>query len=272
MEDIRRTPVITETLKVNPQQYAIPNFLRSNRVAMSVAVLAIGVMGDRVLGPATAYAQENIPAQSDTPLLECDPGTHPESASQDAESSEIVCVPDEAPEETPSEETVQERPAPKRPSNPQAETSQDIARDILRNKNIKFKVLHGIDKRDNSTPRDNIISVANGRLANTTKVRGCRPGMSTGSNRKARPSKKILRFIRDVGERVPIVVTSIVGQCHGRTSNHPKGEAVDIGCRREFVPRVRDLMRRIGKKVGVKKYRGESCTGHGHEHWSEDGR
>lgn len=101
------------------------------------------------------------------------------------------------------------------------ENAADIATDILRDGDITLATVHLSAGRDGATAQDNIVDVANGRLAR----RSCYGGAPCGSTAL---DLRVLRAIREMGTRGTITVSEIAGGVHAGSSAHYSGRAVDI--------------------------------------------
>lgn len=127
-----------------------------------------------------------------------------------------------------------------------------------------------IDRRDHTTPRQNIESAYERRKSLTTRVCDGRGGVP-GRNASVYINVNLLRFIRDLGQETNYIITSITGQCHSSAkSQHYRGRAVDIGC--PFSDSQVRLATSIGAKYGIKP-NGETCADRDpHYHFSVGGR
>ena len=152
------------------------------------------------------------------------------------------------------------------------ELAQEVI-DLVHAGRIRIEPLNGLharDMRSGSTPLQNLKSAARGERSDTSARCGNAPHRR-GSG-EAYINTRILRFLRDLGSKTTFGITAIVGGCHKNRSNHYSGTGVDIGCSTvPFPPRKVSLADRIGRKVGIKRYRGENCADNGHTHWSTNG-
>ncbi len=141
--------------------------------------------------------------------------------------------------------------------------------------NIKFPptLSQAVDYNEHTTPRQNIVSVYQNRLARTTSNCAGRNG-TPSQYRTAYISTDLLRFMRDLGRHNQYSILAITGQCHSSASSqHYLGRAVDIGpCPVSGEPNQLILN---AKKVGV-QYKivnnSENCANASHYHFSFGGR
>lgn len=101
------------------------------------------------------------------------------------------------------------------------ETAADIAADIFRDRGITLATVHVGGVADRATARQNIVDVANGRLAR----RSCHGSAPCGSTPLDR---RMLRAVRQMGARVSLTVSEFAGGVHAGRSAHYSGRGIDI--------------------------------------------
>lgn len=101
------------------------------------------------------------------------------------------------------------------------ETVADIARDILHDEGVTLSHFHVSAGSDGATPLQNIVDVANGRLAHTSCYGGT-PCRTTTLDRR------MLGAVREIGRRGTLTVSEFAGGRHAGGSAHYSGRAVDI--------------------------------------------
>ena len=127
-----------------------------------------------------------------------------------------------------------------------------------------------IDRRDRTTPRQNIESAYLRSKSMTTRECAGRNGVP-GRNASVYINVNLLRFMRDLGQETSYIITSITGQCHSTPkSQHYRGRAVDIGC--PFSDSQVRLATRIGAKYGIKPNPETCADREPHYHFSVGGR
>lgn len=152
---------------------------------------------------------------------------------------------------------------------------QKVAQEILvlaDQGKIRFAptMFQDIDRRDHTTPRQNIESAYERRKSLTTRQCDNRGGVP-GRNPSVYINVNLLRFMRDLGQETNYIITSITGQCHTSSkSQHYRGRAVDIGC--PFSDSQVRLATRIGAKYGIKPNPETCADREPHYHFSVGGR
>lgn len=101
------------------------------------------------------------------------------------------------------------------------ETAADIAKDILRNERITLARIHASGGSYLGSAHQNVVDVANGRLARHS-CHGGAPCSSTSVH------LRLLRAVRDMGTRGSLTVSEIAGGVHARESSHYSGRGLDI--------------------------------------------
>lgn len=101
------------------------------------------------------------------------------------------------------------------------ESAADIAKDILRDKDIKLETLHASSGSYLGSPEQNIIDIANGRPARHS----CHGGAPCSTTRI---DLRVLKAVRDMGTRGTLTVSEFAGGVHSSGSAHYSGDAVDI--------------------------------------------
>ncbi len=101
------------------------------------------------------------------------------------------------------------------------ESAADIARDILRDRGTTLATVHLSAGSDGATAKQNLVDVANQRLARTSCY-GNPPCRSTALDRR------MLAAVREMGTRATITVSEFAGGNHASTSAHHSGRGVDI--------------------------------------------
>lgn len=150
------------------------------------------------------------------------------------------------------------------------------ARKVVRNAKkgrIAFMAIHPNDRKERTTAKNNIVSIARGKEARTTRDCTNRNG-TPGPYKDVRIKLNVLKFMNALAKQTKYSVTSITGQCHSANSAHYYGEAIDIGCNINKLSRS-DIIKskRIARKFGMAK-NSENCTAAGgyHHHFSVGGR
>ena len=96
------------------------------------------------------------------------------------------------------------------------ETAADVAADILGDRDITLATVHVSSGSDGATAKRNIVDVANGREAKTSQ------GSSTPLD------LRMLRAVREMGQRGTLTVSEFAGGNHASGSDHYRGRGVDI--------------------------------------------
>lgn len=239
---------------------------RSYRYARAVGTcaLAFGAAAELSVDTQSAYAQDKSCVVEETADGSTETCTYPDGSTTTETTSTVG----------------QSNPNPLTP-NPNSiggmGSRQELAREVIdlihagRIRVEPLKGLHARDMRSGSTPLQNLKSAARGERSDTSARCGNAPHRP-GSG-EAYINTRILRFLRDLGDKTTFSITAIVGGCHKNGSNHYSGNGVDIGCGKvAFPPRKVRLAERVGRPLGVKRFPGENCAQDAHNHFSTNGR
>lgn len=256
--------------------------LRSQRVATCAVILASGFMLLKdTLSPGVASAQQGECVTTTEEVPGPEPGT---TATQtktectaDGSGNEGV---ESAPTAEPETATPASEPAERENERDNSPTRRPRRYDLSERQYYAGKVIalindgkisieplkggkHQRDRGSLATPMQNLKSARAGKSSRSSDRCGNAPD-------KAYLNPKILKFVYEVGKRVHIKITALVGGCHSDGSGHYGGDAVDIGC--PVTPKKESVMRRAGRKLGIKRYMPETCANAAHQHWSTTGR
>lgn len=273
-------------------QEGIPNFFRS-RIGVATALLAAWAIRDYAVMPSVALAQEGQTCTTTTYpdgsfTTECvaggaDTGQEQDTSDPDTNQSTPDNPSQHNPNNAPATGNKNKQPkkekAPKKQdakTNPRLSERQQAAKSVIRlihEGKIVIQPLkggkHELDLKSHSTPMDNLESALAGNPSKTSTR--CK-GVGAPKNKDAYINPKILEFLSETGKQVKMRVTAIVGGCHHPGSNHYAGDAIDIGCKDGKMPaRQESIMQRVAKRIGLKRFTGESCEKEAHEHFSVDG-
>lgn len=101
------------------------------------------------------------------------------------------------------------------------ENAADIARDIRDDRGVSLETTHDSGIADRANPRQNIVDVADGRLARRSAYQNAPGGYTT-------LDRRMLRALRWMGLNGSITVSEIAGGSHSRGSTHYYGRGLDI--------------------------------------------
>lgn len=260
--------------------------VRSNLLNIGVTAVAFLGVNDMIAAPTTAQGNDGcvttqVPNGSYTDCHFSGEPPTPESPPPPATAPEIAPAPTR-PAPTPEQVAAflkafntlvnspnATAPKPKRPNKPpkprrsEREKLAAQVNDLIADGRIKVQPLkgglHQRDERSKSTPNRNLASALQGERSHTSSR--CANAPKEG----AYINTRILKFLRNLGQKTSFSITTIVGGCHKNKSKHYEGKGVDIGC--PISPKKIGIAERIGRKLGIKR-NGENCAEDAHLHFS----